>query len=115
MSAHRRRSGWLPAAVLFSLLPASAWAVEQDPGIWTTFSTADGICRNGRPTRWRYWFDAQARFFGIGSDASQYVLRPGVGYDIGDNLTAWVGIGRFYVHTAEGDKATETRYWQQLS
>jgi hypothetical protein len=44
--------------------------------------------------RWRYWFDAQLRYFDIGSGINQYQLRPGIGYTISDNMVAHAG----YLH-----------------
>lgn len=65
--------------------------------------------------RWRYWFDAQARFFDPGSGANQYLVRPGIGYDLNDNVTVWAGYARFRTQSKSGDYADENRYWQQLT
>jgi hypothetical protein len=97
------------------LYPAAVQSTEHDPGLWVVFSTTDRIGTDGTTSRWRYWFDAQARFFDMGDGASQYVVRPGIGYDISDNMTVWAGYARFYVDTAAGSSATENRYWQQLT
>ena len=101
--------------VLICLLPAAAQATEDDIGIWAIFSTTDAFDTESGPSRWRYWFDAQARYFDIGSGVNQYVLRPGVGYDISSNMSVWAGYGYFHSRSASGATITENRFWQQLS
>lgn len=88
---------------------------EHDLSAWAVFSTTDRIGRDGSASRWRYWFDAQARLIDIGSGASGYGLRPGLGYDISDRLSIWAGYARFLVYAGDGGRATEDRFWQQLS
>ena len=45
---------------------------------------------------------------------SQSILRPGVGYQLSDTVSAWVGYGRVTNHQP-GDDVGEDRIWQQLS
>ena len=107
------------AALFASLLVAAGVspvaATEHDPGLWAIFSSTDKIQANGEATRWRYWFDAQARFIDLGSNTNQYLLRPGVGYDLNDKLTVWAGYARFRVRNSAGDHADEDRFWQQAT
>lgn len=101
--------------LLVCSLPKQAAAVDQDPGIWTIFSTTDAFQTADGPSRWRYWFDAQARFFDPGSGANQYLLRPAVGYDLNDNVTVWAGYARFRTRNTAGNYSDENRYWQQVT
>ena len=55
----------------------TAVAAEDDLGIWTIVSTSDAFQLDSGPSRWLYTFDAQARYFDVGSGANQYLLRPG--------------------------------------
>lgn len=96
------------------LEPQLAFATENDPGVWLTFSTTDAIQSDGEDTRWRYWFDAQARYFDIGSGVNQWLARPGIGYRISDTTTGWIGYARFRSRNSAGNVATEDRYWQQV-
>ncbi len=91
-----------------------AGATEDDLGAWAIFSTTDAISKEGTATRWHYWFDAQARSFDIGSGVNQWLVRPGVGYEIGDGMKAWVGYARFRARNRSGRVADENRYWQQV-
>jgi len=105
----------LAAFLLVFGLPCSAAATEQDAGLWAIFSSTDHFeSANGTP-RWRYWFDAQARFFDPGSGTNQYLVRPGVGYDLNDNVTVWAGYARFRTQNTSGAYSDEDRYWQQLT
>jgi hypothetical protein len=100
--------------VLAGIVPAIAIATEDETGLWAILSSTDAFETASGTSRWQYWFDAQLRFVDLGSGASQYVLRPGVGYDISDNMSVWAGYGYFHSRTASGATVTEDRYWQQL-
>ncbi len=89
-------------------------ATEHDPGVWTIFSTTDSFSETGAASRWHYWFDAQARYFDVGSGTNQWLVRPAVGYEIRDGVKAWAGYARFRSRNGAGRVADENRYWQQL-
>ena len=107
-------TGLLCAAVI-GTLASPAHATETDEGIWTIFTTTDAFPTSDSANRWHYWFDAQARYFDVGSGINQYLIRPGVGYEISDNLSAWVGYARLRARNRSGNVIDENRYWQQLS
>lgn len=100
--------------VLSVALPGHSAATEHDPGVWAIFSTADTFESDGSPNRWQYAFDAQARYFDIGSGVNQWLVRPAIGYKLTDNMNAWVGYARLRSRAASGRVADENRYWQQL-
>lgn len=103
------------AGLAFCCVPTEKiYATESDPGVWTIFSTTDTISQEGSPTRWHYWFDAQARYFDIGSGANQWLVRPAIGYEINNGVKAWVGYARFRSRNSSGRAADENRYWQQV-
>jgi hypothetical protein len=68
----------------------------------------------GENTRWLYWFDAQARYFDIGSGINQWLARPGIGYKLNDSTNVWLGYGRFRSRGRSGAVVDENRYWQQI-
>lgn len=90
-------------------------AAENNPGLWAIFSTTNTFPSDSGSSRWRYWFDTQARFFEFGDGVNQYLVRPAVGYDLNDNVTAWLGYARFRTRGANGGYADEDRFWQQLT
>ncbi len=100
-------------AVSFVLAQQTS-AAENDPGIWTIFSTTDSFSGEDATGRWHYWFDAQARYFDPGSGANQWLVRPGIGYEIRDGVKAWAGYARFRSRNRSGRVAHENRYWQQI-
>lgn len=108
----------LVSVLVFSFcagLPLHVWATEDNSGAWAIFTTTDAFQTDSGASRWRYWFDAQARYLDPGSGINQYLVRPGVGYELGDNLTAWAGFARIRSRNRAGNVANENRYWQQLT
>lgn len=101
-------------SVICMATPLAASATEDDPGAWITFSTTDAFKTDGEDSRWRYWFDAQARYFDLGGGVNQWLVRPGLGYEISDNVNGWVGYARFRTRNSAGEVADENRYWQQI-
>jgi hypothetical protein len=89
-------------------------AVEHDPGVWTVFSTTDRFGTAEGDERWRYWFDAQARYFDIGTGINQWLVRPFVGYEFSNGIRVWQGYARFRTRNRAGNVADENRYIQQI-
>lgn len=106
--------GWL-AIFLFTTFASEALATDSDDGLWTVFTSTNTFPAAETASRWHYWFDAQARYFDVGSGINQYLIRPGVGYEISDNASAWVGYARLRARNRAGNVVDENRYWQQLS
>lgn len=101
---------WIFAAAF----PLVGSATEHNPGTWMTFSASDTFRTEGEDSRWRYWFDAQARYFDVGSGINQWLVRPAIGYEISDSVNAWFGYARFRTRNRAGTIADENRYWQQI-
>ena len=100
--------------LLCSVAPVCAFAAEDNPGAWVSFSVSDAFRSGEQDSRWHYWVDTQARFFDPGSGVTQYLVRPAIGYRITDALKGWVGYARFRSENRAGTVAHENRYWQQL-
>lgn len=88
-------------------------AAENYAGAWLGAVITEPLPSDDGPGRWQYWVDVQARYPDVGSGASQYLVRPAIGYDVAGSLRAWAGYARFRTE-AGGATATENRYWQQL-
>lgn len=101
-------------AALFIATPEHSAATEHDPGVWAIFSTSDTFSSDGDASRWQYAFDAQARYFDIGSGVNQWLARPAIGYKLTDDVNAWVGYARLRARGASGAVVDENRYWQQI-
>ena len=109
------RAVLMSAAIAVCCAPAQrTHAIESDPGTWTIFSTTGSFPGENGPGRWHYWFDAQARYFDPGSGANQWLVRPGIGYEIRDGVKAWAGYARIRSRGRTGLVANENRYWQQI-
>lgn len=96
-------------------LSGTAAAAQNDDGAWLIFSTTDAFQTDAGASKWHYWFDAQARYFDIGSGSNQYLVRPAVGYELSENLMGWVGYARIRARGQSGNTVDENRYWQQLN
>lgn len=105
----------LAAALALCAHAPTSFATDNELGTWLVISMTDRLPTSTHSGRWRYWFDAQARYSDIGSGNNQLVARPGLGYELGPTLTVWAGYGRFRAHGNSGSKSTEDRFWQQLS
>ena len=114
-TVHKKLAKLLLCASTLWFSPAPSFAAESDPGLWAIFSTTNSFPSDSGANRWRYWFDAQARFFDLGDGVNQYLVRPGVGYDLNENVTAWLGYARFRTRGRNGGYADEDRFWQQLT
>ena len=113
-----RRLKILAAAVLAASSLAAmhtANATDDNIGLWAVFSTADAFSSDTGDSRWSYTFDAQLRLQDIGSGATQFLARPGIGYRPGKNLQLWAGYARIESENASGSRSFENRYWQQLN
>ena len=101
-------------ALICMVLPYKGNATENEWGAWAIFSTTDAFQSDGKDGRWRYWFDAQARYFDLGSGINQWLARPAIGYQISSNVRGWIGYARFRARNRAGNVADENRYWQQV-
>jgi hypothetical protein len=114
-SATRPGIGALAAFSLALCAPGPVLAAADAPGAWAVLTVSDAFQTDDGPSQWRYWIDAQSRFFDLGTGFKQYLVRPAIGYKPGDNLSIWAGYARFRTRSASGGEVNENRYWQQLS
>jgi len=114
----RWRRPWLACIIIGAVgfgTSMKASATEDNNAAWAIFTTTSAIRGADGSSRWHYWFDAQARNFDLGSGINQYLLRPGTGYEVNDNLTAWAGYARLLARGRSGIVLNEDRIWQQLT
>lgn len=101
--------------LLFIHLKANA-GVEEDSGVWGVvqgqgaFVNSDSASKN-----WLWWMEGQGRFFNDSSRLGQSLIRPGVGYKLSDNSSAWLGYAWIYTRPQDSSSTDEHRIWQQFS
>jgi len=102
------------AASLLIVAPASLADPAQDEGLWLMIA-AQGSFDEEDPqlSRLRWWFDGHARFFEDANGYGQSIVRPGVGYAIGERSTLWAGYGWIRSSPANRADFDENRIWQQ--
>ncbi|WP_298624357.1 DUF2490 domain-containing protein [uncultured Legionella sp.] len=102
--------------VLFWLLflhMGSILAAENDFQLWTNL-TATGTVSKEQP-KVKYWFESQGRFGENASTFSQFLVRPGIGYQLLPSTSVWIGYA--WIHTSLPFATTpnnENRIWQQI-
>jgi hypothetical protein len=74
----------------------------------------NGPVSDEQPARWVFAFDAQARYVDVGSGLSTWLLRPSVGYKLGEAAHIRIGYAHFRVRTRPGILADEDRLWEQV-
>lgn len=91
-----------------------AQAQSSDVGAWFAFAGQGRLGESSPDARWRWWFDAHARFFEESDGFETSIVRPGVGYELGEHTTAWLGTA-WIRNDPPGGHFDEFRIWQQLT
>ncbi len=63
----------------------------------------------------RWWFDGQGRFLDESNGFAQSLVRPGFGYAVSEDVTAWVGYAWIRSEPGAGRNSHEHRLWQQVT
>lgn len=105
--------GGVVAAMAFALAMiaapgAPAIAADQDAGLWVTGAAATAF-----GPEWSGGFAVQARFVEDIGRLERVVLRPSLGYRLGDGITATLGYDAHFIEA--GRDRVEHRIWQQLA
>lgn len=105
---------WSVALLVLLLSPIVAEAqTVNDSGAWFAFFGRGDIGAPSDGLKW--WFDGHLRFFDDTDGFGQSIVRPGVGYQIHDSVTAWAGYGWIRTSPATVSDVDEHRFWQQLT
>ena len=99
---------------LAALGAPQAFAAEESAGAWGVVSASGPLGAASSTGRWNLAVDAQARYFDIGSGASQWLLRPSIGYGFANGVELRLGFGRFRARSRSGRVVDENRPWQQI-
>ncbi|MEO1883337.1 MAG: DUF2490 domain-containing protein [Methyloprofundus sp.] len=107
-----------PLICVLAILPwsnATAETVDKF-GIWGaiqgqgSFTHADSELR-----KWQWWMEGQGRWFNNASQQGQSIVRPGIGYQLSDQVSVWLGYAWVRTYPEGQDHTDEHRIWQQLS
>lgn len=112
-----RRSSALVVAILILMSNASVTAQStHDAGVWTSLNTQGPLnLIEINDQRLKWWFDGHARFADDSDGYLQSIMRPGIGYEIAEGTTLWLGYA--WIHDSPVNNAPsfhENRIWQQL-
>ncbi len=103
------------SCVLASIFESPAQGQVQDAGLWLgAFSQGQLSPKGLEDARTRWWFDGNARFLGDDFELFQGVVRPGLGYQLTEEQTAWMGYA--WIGESLPDLTFhENRIWEQWS
>jgi hypothetical protein len=79
-------------AALLVVTPTVARGQIQDTGLWLGGFAQGPFQRTAlEDTDMRWWFDGNIRYFGDDFELFQTVIRPGIGYQLDDEQSVWLG------------------------
>ena len=95
----------------------------DDVGLWLAVFDRGDIGHDSLSDAYKWWFDGHLRLFDDSDGFGQSIVRPGIGYSLSDQTTAWVGYGWIRTSPARGpgqagggvSDIDEHRLWQQLT
>ncbi len=99
-------------AIVSAPTPALRAQVDHDFGVWTMLlarGSFDSVSPALGDVRW--WLDIQPRFT---ESADQFLVRPGLGYQLTDNLSGWLGYAWVRTWLPQSTRVDEHLVWQQL-
>lgn len=105
----------LIALTLAMAFGQAALAADDAGGAWTILSTANHFGTDDKPSRWRYAFDTQYRYFDRADGLTTVLVRPSIGYELWPGLAVFAGYGYFESELADGSNRRENRVFEQLS
>lgn len=97
--------------------PASADAqTADDGGLWMSFN-GNGAGREVglQHPKLKWWFDGHLRFLDDAEGFNQSIVRPGIGWDLGNDAALWAGYGWIHNAPVGGGDFDEHRLWQQYT
>ena len=92
-----------------------SFAADNAGGAWAILSAADHFGTDNEPSRWRYAFDTQYRYFDRAGGLTTVLIRPSIGYELQPGLAVFAGYGYFESELAGGSTRHENRIFEQLS
>jgi hypothetical protein len=105
---------YLSAFLVALCVPASSHA-EEDFRIWENMTAIINLGSvDKRLDKWRWWVEAQGRFRENGGAADQALARTGLGYQLTDKASVWLGFAYVGNYPNIRRNFDEYRAWQQL-
>lgn len=88
----------------------------NDTGQWLALFANGDIDSAKTCHQLKWWFDGHSRFFDDAGGFGQSIVRPGIGYALGDSgAVAWAGYGWIRTSPASNADFDEHRVWQQIT
>ncbi len=99
-------------AVVFAFAVTGSAQVVDDVGQWNAILT-QGKLGQSSDSRLKWWFDSHLRFTEDADGFNQSIIRPGIGWGLGENSALWAGYGWIRTSPLSGEDFDEHRIWEQ--
>ena len=96
--------------LLVSLVWPLVCLANDDIQQWNAVAMTSPADDNGKLM---LWFDGHVRIVDDASELGTTIIRPGIGYRVGEKTTLWLGYARVTLHP--GENIDEDRIWQQVT
>lgn len=113
----QRRQILTPALTAMAALffAHAARAAEEDFRVWENVTTIAKLgAIDPELDKWRLWLEGQGRFREDATIADQALARGGVGYQLNDRASVWLGYAHVWTSPAGRPVNHENRIWQQV-
>lgn len=93
----------------------TSYALNQDFQTWGNLTSIANICLNDKTQCFKVWLEGQLRFGDQSTRLSQTLLRTGLGYELTEHSSLWLGYA--WTQTAKpftSNPFDENRLWQQF-
>ncbi|WP_457797418.1 DUF2490 domain-containing protein [Methylocystis sp. S23] len=105
----------MAAAVACLGAASPAVAADDDFRIWENITANVNLGSiDPRLDKWRWWAEGQGRFRDNAGAADQGLARTGVGYQLTDRASVWLGYAYVSTYPQGRRMINEHRIWQQL-
>ncbi len=99
------------------MLPGAAVSgVDEDFSVWGAIQGQGSFDRDNPSLKnWQWWMEGQGRFSNDANRLGQSIIRPGIGYQLSETTSIWLGYGWILTRPLGRAETDEHRIWQQLN
>ncbi len=101
------------AALSSGFSPTGNAQTVDDTGLWLAAFGNGSFAQLNEDSPLRWWFDAHYRLRDDTNGFNQSIVRPGLGWSLGNEQALWAGYGWIRTSPLSGDDFEEHRFWQQ--
>ncbi len=89
-------------------------STNDDFSVWGAIQGQGSLAKTGALKHVLWWVESQGRFSDDAQRLGQSIIRPGLGYQLNENFSVWLGYGWIFTSPVGKVETDEHRIWQQL-